>query len=121
MATKFGRKNPRLKCSALMGSKVMQGSARVKHGSNCLQMHYVHHIWYEEPLTRMLSIVGVEGHAAVIWGQPDSNCPETAKNVKSRKCSESSVALEQAKLTKLAIAYFVIALMMPIGALVLLK
>ena len=24
-------------------------------------------------------IVGVEGHAVVIWGQPDSNCPETPK------------------------------------------
>ena len=38
MATKFGRKNPWPECNALVGSKVMQGSAGVNQRSNCLGM-----------------------------------------------------------------------------------
>ena len=43
--TKLGRKNPCLKYSALMDSKVMQGSARVNQGSNCLEIPYGYQIW----------------------------------------------------------------------------
>ena len=38
MATKFGRKNPRPKCNALLGSKVMQGSVLINQRSNCLEI-----------------------------------------------------------------------------------
>ena len=51
MAIRFGRKYPRPRRNALTGSKVMQGSAGVNRGSNCLYMPHYHQIWWEEPLT----------------------------------------------------------------------
>ena len=71
MVTKFGGKNPWPKRTALLGSKVMQGSAGVKKGSTCLAMPYGHQIWREEPLTRAQCIAGVKGHAGVSQGQPE--------------------------------------------------
>ena len=56
MAIKFGEKNPWPECSALLGSKVMQGSSGVNQGSNCLEMPYGH------------QIAGVKGHVGVSWG-----------------------------------------------------
>ena len=47
MATKFGGKNPWPECNALLGSKIMKGSA----GVNLLNMPYGHQIWWEESLT----------------------------------------------------------------------
>ena len=45
MATKFGRKNPLLKCKALLGSKVIFVSTRITQGSNSSGMPYSHQIW----------------------------------------------------------------------------
>ena len=69
MATKFGDKNPWPECSALLGSKVMQGSSGVNQGSNCLEMPYGHQIWWEESLTKVLCIAGVKDHVGVSWCQ----------------------------------------------------
>ena len=62
MATKFGEKNPWPECSALLGSKVMQGSSGVNQGSNCLAMPYGHQIW---------QLVGITPDQSVMhcWGQ----------------------------------------------------
>ena len=43
--TKFGRKNPWPEHNALLGSKVMQASARVNQSSNCLGISNNHQIW----------------------------------------------------------------------------
>ena len=73
MATKFGEKNPWPEHSALLGSKVMQGSYGVNQGSNCLEMPYGHQIWWEESLTKALWLAEVKGHVGVRWGQVGVN------------------------------------------------
>ena len=65
MPTKVSGKNPWPKRNALLGSKVIQGSAGVKKGSICLAMPYSHQIWWEEPPTRAYFTAGVKGHAGV--------------------------------------------------------
>ena len=59
MATKFGRKNPLLKCSTLMGSNVMQRL----DGSTHSGISYEHQTWKEEPLTEVKCVDEVKGHA----------------------------------------------------------
>ena len=54
MATKFGAKNPWPECSALLGSKVMQGSTGVNQGSNCLEMPYGHQIGGKNPWSKLI-------------------------------------------------------------------
>ena len=67
MATRFGKKNPLLKCNALLWSKVMQGSAGVKLLRNVLwPPNLVRKNPYEN-----LCIAGVIGHAGVSQGQPE--------------------------------------------------
>ena len=68
MATTFGEKSPWTEHSALLGSKVMQVSSGVNQGSNCLEMSYGHHIWWEESLTKALCIPGVKSHIGVQLG-----------------------------------------------------
>ena len=65
MATKFSWKKPWPECSALLGSKVMQGSSGVNQGSNCLEMPYGHQIWWDRSLTKPKCIAGVKGHVGV--------------------------------------------------------
>ena len=50
-ATKFGEKSPWPERTALLGSKVIQGSSGVNQGSSCLEMPYGHQICWEESLT----------------------------------------------------------------------
>ena len=52
MATKFGGQNPCPRLSAMLGSKVMQGSAGVNQGSNYSGMPYGYQK-EEEPLTKV--------------------------------------------------------------------
>ena len=52
MATKFGPQNPWPKHNALLGSKVMQGSAEVNQRSNILEKPYGYKIWSKESLTK---------------------------------------------------------------------
>ena len=54
MATKFVEKSPGPECTALLGSKVMQGSSGDNQGSSCLEMPYGHQICWEESLTSVM-------------------------------------------------------------------
>ena len=49
----------------------MQRSSGVSHGSNTSGMTLGYQFWWEEPLTRVQCIGGVQGHAGVSWGQPE--------------------------------------------------
>ena len=71
MTTKFSRTNPRPECSALHGSKVMWGSARVSRSLICLEMFYGYQIWKEKLLIRAWGIAGVKVHAGVSQRQPE--------------------------------------------------
>ena len=62
---------------------------------------------------------GVKGHGEEIWDQPEGSCPEMPKATKFGHCRFSLRAEKMNKFARNIIAYFVIALMMPIGALVL--
>ena len=57
--------------SAMLGSKVIQGSAEVNQWSNCSGMPYGYQIWYDDPLTKVKCNAVVEGHKRSDWGQPE--------------------------------------------------
>ena len=67
ITTKFGRMNPWLESSTMMGSKVIQGSTGVSQGRDCSGMPYGH----QESLTKVWCIDEIKGHVGVSQGQPE--------------------------------------------------
>ena len=59
---------------------------------------------------------GVKGYAGVIWGQPEGNCPEMLEAIKCGQCC-CSLRAEEINQQETKLPMFVIALIMPIGAL----
>ena len=73
MATKFSRKNPWPKCSALIGSKVMQVSAGVSRGQISQECSIaINLVWAPEGNT----LLGVNGHVWSAGVNQRSNCLE---------------------------------------------
>ena len=102
MATTFGGKNPWPECNALLGSKVMQGSAGVNQRSNFLESmgtkfgrknpspdQRVTHCWDQRSCrgqARVNQRSNTLGDAGVIRGHSEGNCLEMRKAIKCSQC-----------------------------------
>ena len=102
---KFGRKNPWSKCNSLLGSKVMQGSARSTRGQNSLEMPCCHKIWQKGPQTRVQCIDGVKGLAGVSWGQPKVKLLRNVIWLIGNKGSTKGQLLRNARIIKCSQCY----------------
>ena len=108
MVTKFGGKNPWPERNALLGSKVMHGSAGVNQRSNSLEMPCGHQILVERtPDQSVMHWLGQRscknswGQPEVkllrntIWllggmrGQPEGNCLEMWRAIKCSQCNRA--------------------------------
>ena len=68
-ATKFARMNPWLKCSALVGLKVIQGSARVSQGQPGVKL--LRNVLWLPNLVGTLPKCSAMLGSKVRWGQPE--------------------------------------------------
>ena len=104
MATKFGGKNPWPERNALLGSKVIHGSARVNQRSNSLEMPCGHqnskkgpldqsvmHWWGQKSRKGQLGSTRSKLFRNAMWlpgvirVQPEGNCLEMHRAIKCRK------------------------------------